>query len=79
MAKKVQESVREKFATLKVGREKLTVKAWQYYSIFNFCSVAGIQRAEAEALAKWCRAEAADGDRKEIGDLTISVVEREVS
>lgn len=79
VARKVQESVKEKFATLKVGREKLTVKAWQYYSIFNFCRLAGAERTEAEEIARWCRADASDGDRKEAGDLIISIAEREVS
>ena len=79
MAKKQIEPVKEKFASMRIGRYRSDVKVWQYYSIFNFCRTAGIDREESDRVARWCRYSADVGSEYITPDLSIRIVEKEVS
>lgn len=79
MARKQNEPVKERFAVMKSGRYKKEVKAWQYYSIFDYCRSFGCDRDEADRIARWCREKAVAGDTREAGELSIRIVEKEVA
>lgn len=78
MARKQPEPVKEKFASMRIGRWKSEVKVWQYYSIFEFCRTAGIDRAESDRVAKWCRDAAEVGSEYITPELSIRIVEKEI-
>ena len=79
MARKQAEPVKERFAVMRSGRHRKEVKAWQYYSIFDYCRSFGCERDEADRIAKWCREKAAAGDIRELAGLSIQIVEKEVA
>lgn len=78
MAKTHKEAVKDRFAVMRTGRFEREVKAWQYYSVFDFCRMAGYDREQSEEIAKWCRDQAKAGDVREWTDLTVRIVEKEV-
>ena len=78
MARKQTEPIKEKFASMRIGRYKSEVKVWQYYSIFNFCRTAGIDREESDRVAKWCRDAASVGSEYITPELSIRIVEKEI-
>ena len=78
MARKQPETIKEKFASMRIGRYKSEVKVWQYYSIFNFCRTAGIDREESDRVAKWCRDAAEAGSEYITPELSIRIVEKEI-
>jgi len=69
----------ERFAVLKEGKSKREVKAWQYYSIYDFCRSLGEDRSMSDKIARWCQREAVGGEYYEGKGYKISIVEREVS
>ena len=73
-----EKTVVEKFATLRSGRKKKTVKAWQYYSVFEFLRWQGETAEEADRIAKWCRDKASDGETLEKDGYSITVKEKEI-
>ena len=79
MARKQTEPIKEKFACMRIGRHKSEVKVWQYYSIFDFCRSAGIDREEADRVARWCRGSADVGSEYITPELSIRIVEKEVA
>ena len=73
-SKEVKE-VKEKYAVLKSKRFKKTVKAWQYYSIFDFCRSFGRSKEDANWVAEWCmRAKPGDYLNSDDG-FEISIIE----
>lgn len=79
MARKNEGLRTEQFAVLKFPKYKREVKVWQYYSIFDFCRSAGCSREKSDELARWCRDRRTTGDEIAEGELTIRIVEKEVS
>ena len=76
---KKEEPVKELFVVMKAGRERRTVKAWQYYSIYEFIRGCGVSREKADEIARWCREKATDGDRMDADEgFTIRIEEREI-
>lgn len=76
---KKEETAKERFAILKAGKEKREVKAWQYYSIFDFCRSFGRSREDADQIARRCRDKALDGAVLAVSEgAMIRIEEREV-
>lgn len=75
---KVEKTANERFAKLKSSGFKKEVRAWQYYSVYDFCRSNGATRAKSEEIARWCRDKAVGGDKYNGERFTIEIVEREV-
>ena len=75
---KKEEPVKELLAVMKAGRERRTVKVWQYYSIFEFIRGCGMPREKADEIARWCREKAAAGDRMDADEFVIRIEGREI-
>lgn len=78
MARRKDEvAVKDRYAELISGRKKKLVKAWQYYSIVDFCRGFGRSREDADWIARWCD-KAKNGDYLEADEgFKIRIVERE--
>jgi len=76
MAKKFDEKKKDIYAVMTGHGDGSIVKAWQYYSIFNFCRFSGASSEEANAVARWCK-NAEVGDSKKLNGCLIRIMELE--
>ena len=75
--RKEAETVVDRYADMRSGRYKKTVKAWQYYSIYDFCRSCGESQLLSDKVAKWCMNKAKDGESYSGDNYVIMIVERE--
>ena len=68
----------DRYAVMTGYRMKKVVRAWQYYSVFDFCRWFGKDREESDRIAKWCRDKAVAGDSVEEDGFSIRIEERVV-
>lgn len=66
----------EMIAVLICGKKTRKVKAWQYYTILDFCREHGESIDTSDEVARWCQRKAAAGDNYEGNGYRILIKEK---